>query len=532
MPESMDALLRDAAPHPRRTPDFDDVWERAQRRRRRQRLALAVAGATAAAVVAVTAALTMQDRGVSLEFADDRPTPDRGASASPRMPDGWTEVRVGRAVFTVPADWPVYGDDGADEYRDRHCELGQIGPAVFVAHPLRHPACRLVQLGDAVGVQVATVDVASSTDMYSVWLDEPSTTTTVETDTGPQTVTEWQADERAAGGWRLRRFDDLDVFVLSKGFDQAGVIDRLLRTFRPADGNHPRQDSVRLASNEYEVIAAAATGDATLKGHVVRDSDGLAAVWRMANVRGEAPVLPARSVGVFVIARVAQSTCRSVDDVVGVEIRRGVVAVQLDPDGAFVQPCPGPEGAHAWTAFVVAIADRYDDPLTGATASVARAPSGRTPSGRVALFYLRSGADPTNRDAYVRIERRAEADGSTPEQQLTAALRELVKGPTAAEQEQHDVTSVFSHATADMVKAVSVDDGSAVVDFTDFRGAIPQVSASSAGLAFMTELNSTVFAVRDVDDVVYRIDGDCETFGQFMEAAGCHRYTDSPQLRK
>lgn len=537
MPESMDALLRDAAPQPRRTPDFDQVWERAQRRRRRQRLALAVAGAAATAVVAVTAALTLPDRAVNVEFADDGPSPDRGASESSWVPDGWRGVTVGGAVFAVPVDWPVYGDDGVDEYRSHICEMGQIGPAVFVAHELRRHvgqrACRLVKLGDAAGVEVATVDLATSTDKYSVWLDEPSTTTTVETDTGPQTVTEWQADERAAGGWRLRRFDDLGVFVLSKAYDQAAVVNRLVRTFRPADGSHPNEDGVRLASNEYEVIAAAATRDASLKGHVVRDSDGLAAVWQTANVSGDPPVLPPRTVGAFVIGREAQSTCRSVDDVVGVEVRRGVVVVQLDPDGAFVQPCPGPEGAHAWTAFVVAIPDRYDDPaLTGAAARVAGGPRDGAPSGRVALFYLRAGADPTNPDAYVRIERRAEADGSTPEQQLTAALRELVKGPTAAEQEQHDVASVFSEVTADMVKAVSVDDGSAVVDFTDFREAIPQASTSHAGLHFMTELNNTVFAVQGVDDVRYRIDGDCEMFGQFMQAAGCHRYTDSPQRRK
>lgn len=297
-------------------------------------------------------------------------------------------------------------------------------------------------------------------------------------------------------------------------------------TPRNAEASRP---DVRLRPGQYETLAAAATQDATLKGHVVRDTDGLRGVWRMANTSGSPPELRPGTVGVVVFAREAQSTCRSVDDVVGVKIVAGQVVVELDPDGAFVQPCPGPDGAHAWTTFVVAIPDRYDDPpLTGAKGHVARGASGGTPSGRVVLFYLRAGADPTSRDAYVRVERRAEAEPSTPEGQLTSALRELVKGPTAAEREQHDVASVFSGATADIVKAVSVDGGSAVVDFTDFRDVIPQVSTSHAGLHFMTELSSTVFAVRGVDDVQYRIDGDCETFGVFMEAGGCHRYTESP----
>lgn len=163
--------------------------------------------------------------------------------------------------------------------------------------------------------------------------------------------------------------------VLRAGDDGSSVV------FQPAGppASTPGSDDasgdqvVQLESAEFEVLAAASTGDASLKGHVVRDSRGLAAVWRMADVSGEPPVLPPKAVGVFVITRDTWSTCRSVDDVVGVEITGGVVVVQLDRNGAFRQPCPGPPGAGGWTAFAVAIPDTYDNGhgLTGARARLA-----------------------------------------------------------------------------------------------------------------------------------------------------------------
>ena len=89
---------------------------------------------------------------------------------------------------------------------------------------------------------------------------------------------------------------------------------------------------------------------------------------------------PPETVGLFVIAREGKSTCRSVRDVVGVEVPAPNAApatidanavVLLDPDGKFLQPCPGPSGAHAYTAFVVAIPERYADRLGGVVAEPA-----------------------------------------------------------------------------------------------------------------------------------------------------------------
>jgi hypothetical protein len=130
--------------------------------------------------------------------------------------------------------------------------------------------------------------------------------------------------------------------------------------------------ALRLPHSDVQAITAAATHDPSLKGHVVADSAGLASVWQMADVIGTPPQLPDGTIGVFVIARQAESTCRSTDDVVGVEIDNGQVIVLLDPDGQFTQPCPGPLGSHAYTAFVVAIPDTFWDQLGGADIRLAR----------------------------------------------------------------------------------------------------------------------------------------------------------------
>ena len=61
----------------------------------------------------------------------------------------------------------------------------------------------------------------------------------------------------------------------------------------------------------------------------------------MGDVEGTPPAVPQGHIGIVVFARQAESTCRSPDDVLGVEIADGLAVVLLDPEGAFTQPCPG-----------------------------------------------------------------------------------------------------------------------------------------------------------------------------------------------
>lgn len=109
------------------------------------------------------------------------------------------------------------------------------------------------------------------------------------------------------------------------------------------------------------------TDDTSLEGQIVEDDEELAEVWQAAQMSDRALNLPDGTVGVFVIARQAESTCRSPDDVVAVEILDAEAHVLLDRDGEFMRQCPGPLGAHAFTAFVVAIPDSYTQQVDSAT---------------------------------------------------------------------------------------------------------------------------------------------------------------------
>lgn len=107
---------------------------------------------------------------------------------------------------------------------------------------------------------------------------------------------------------------------------------------------------------------------------------------------------------------------------------------------------------------------------------------------------------------------------------LRAALEQLLAGPTATE-EAEGSSSMFSSATAGMLRSVTIDDdGLAVVDFADLRALLPAVGTSAASSAFLGQLNATVFQFPTVSAVEYRIEGSCETFWEW------HQYESSCPL--
>jgi len=115
---------------------------------------------------------------------------------------------------------------------------------------------------------------------------------------------------------------------------------------------------------------------------------------------------------------------------------------------------------------------------------------------------------------------------------LTEALQELVRGPSP-EEEARGVTSFFSPATAHIVRSVSVEGSLAQVDFRDFRALIPNASSSAGSEAFLQDLNETVFGAAPIDEVAYTLEGDCETFWNFLQR-GCqrvHRGNDDGSVR-
>lgn len=103
---------------------------------------------------------------------------------------------------------------------------------------------------------------------------------------------------------------------------------------------------------------------------------------------------------------------------------------------------------------------------------------------------------------------------------LRAALDSLLAGPTAAETEA-GLATWFSPATADMLDDVVIRSGAAVVDFRDLRRVIPSANSSAGSRLLLSQLDATVFQFASVRSVVYRLEGDCEAFNEWLQFGGC-----------
>jgi hypothetical protein len=104
---------------------------------------------------------------------------------------------------------------------------------------------------------------------------------------------------------------------------------------------------------------------------------------------------------------------------------------------------------------------------------------------------------------------------------VRTALEQLVTGPTAVERNAGFV-SWFSDKTAGAVAGVNLQlDGSLVVDFHDLRSLIPNASTSAGSTMLLRQLDATVFQFPAVHSVIYRIDGNCATFNEWLQLAGC-----------
>lgn len=103
---------------------------------------------------------------------------------------------------------------------------------------------------------------------------------------------------------------------------------------------------------------------------------------------------------------------------------------------------------------------------------------------------------------------------------LHAALDQLLAGPTAPERAA-GLTSWFSSATAGYVRGVTVRAGTATVDFGDLRPLIPNASTSAGSRLLLSQLDATVTQFPTVTSVLYRIDGSCQAFGEWLQLDAC-----------
>jgi Putative peptidoglycan binding domain/Sporulation and spore germination len=98
---------------------------------------------------------------------------------------------------------------------------------------------------------------------------------------------------------------------------------------------------------------------------------------------------------------------------------------------------------------------------------------------------------------------------------LTGALTELLAGPT--DEERPTTATMFSDASAGMLRSVAIRDGVAYVDFADLRQVIPSASSACGSASLLAQLNATTEQFPTVVRSRYSIDGSQATFYNWLQ---------------
>jgi hypothetical protein len=124
-------------------------------------------------------------------------------------------------------------------------------------------------------------------------------------------------------------------------------------------------------------------------------------------------------------------------------------------------------------------------------------------------FHKGPGADPTKLFAVKRTVPRGP-------QVATAALTELLAGPTSAERDA-GYWSMFSERTADRLRSVRIGNGVGYADFRDFSRIIPNASSSTGSAVLLSELDATLKQFGTVRTTVYSFDGTVAPFYEWLQ---------------
>ena len=100
---------------------------------------------------------------------------------------------------------------------------------------------------------------------------------------------------------------------------------------------------------------------------------------------------------------------------------------------------------------------------------------------------------------------------------LHDAMNWLLRGPRSGERKR-GAASFFSARTAGMVNSVRIsDDGTARIDFDDFRKIIPGASSSCGSASLLAELDRTAKQFPSVDRAVYSFEGSKRAFYDWLQ---------------
>lgn len=199
-------------------------------------------------------------------------------------------------------------------------------------------------------------------------------------------------------------------------------------------------------------------------------------------------------------------------------IRGGVIGIAIGLVVVSLAACGDDDGDAAATTTTTSAATTTTTAATTTTVATTTSTTSTTttiatttaPAGVMVDVHFSTG---DGSDCSMVAAFRRDVGGADP---IQAAFEELVGGPTAAEVEA-GAGSAFSPDTADVVQAVSLDDGLLVIDFADLRPLIPNSSTSCGSEALLAQLNGTAFQFATVDRVRYRIAGSCDDFANWLQ---------------
>ncbi len=98
---------------------------------------------------------------------------------------------------------------------------------------------------------------------------------------------------------------------------------------------------------------------------------------------------------------------------------------------------------------------------------------------------------------------------------LAGALQQLLAGPTA--EERPSTATMFSAETAGMLRAVSIRDGVAHIDFADLRQVMPNASTACGSASLLSQLGATAEQFPTVHRVRYSINGSEAAFYNWLQ---------------
>lgn len=110
------------------------------------------------------------------------------------------------------------------------------------------------------------------------------------------------------------------------------------------------------------------------------------------------------------------------------------------------------------------------------------------------------------------------ADEGPPSRELLVELsiRALLAGPSD-EERSRGIHSFFSAETEGLLRGVSMEGDTAIVDLTGLADRLPNASSSAGSGLLITQLDRTVFTVPGVAAARYEWDGSCERFWEFLQ---------------